>query len=106
MKATDSKLPIATGRIPDKGASLYVNIFIASITRVPIIVNVKCRKDRNTMKLKPSISVIYLLQMTIPTTDRIFPTTPVATTTEFDTCDEDVITGKNVRFVDFGRKIE
>ncbi len=43
-------------------------------------VKAKCRKDKNTMKLNPSTSVIYLFQITIPTTDTMLQTTAVPTT--------------------------
>lgn len=76
MKATDRRLPIATGNIPFIGAALNWNIPNISITLVPIIVKEKCKNERKTMKLYPSTSVIYLLQITIPTTDKTFPTTP------------------------------
>jgi hypothetical protein len=45
---------------------------------VPKLVKTKWRKDRKTIKLYPSTSVIYLLQITTPTTERMFPTTPKA----------------------------
>lgn len=73
INATDNKLPIATGNTPDKGADLYSKYPNCNITLVPRVVKRKCKNDRNTMKLYPSFSVIYLLHITIPTTDKILP---------------------------------
>ena len=97
MNATDRRLPTATGRTAERGAGVYVNTFSSNRTLVPHMVNAKWRNERNTMKLYPTIkkptmdqifknqywyahlpstSVMYLLHMTTPTTDNIFPTTP------------------------------
>jgi hypothetical protein len=43
-------------------------------------VNKKCKKDKKTIKSKPSTSVMNLFQITIPTTDEIFATTATKTT--------------------------
>lgn len=80
MKATDNKLPTATGRMPDNGASECWKNPIHSINLVPTIVKAKCRNDKKTMKLYPSTSVMYLLQITIPTTDKMLDTTPTMIT--------------------------
>jgi len=41
MKATDSRLPAATGSMPSSGADWYENIFIASMILVNTDVNEK-----------------------------------------------------------------
>ena len=80
MNATESKLPTATGNIPDNGASLKANISPLSKARVPIVVKEKCKNDKKTMNWNPSTSVMYLLVITTPTTDRMFTITPIIIT--------------------------
>ena len=45
---------------------------------LPTNVNAKCKKLKKTMKLNPSTSVMYLLSITIPTTDSMLPTIPTS----------------------------
>ena len=84
MKATESKLPIANGKTEKKGAGVQLNILHIIKILQPIAVKTKCKNDRKTIKLYPSTSVMYLLHMTTPTTDRMFPTTPAVITTSFE----------------------
>lgn len=76
MKATDSRLPAATGRMPSNGADWYENIFTASMILVNTVVKEKWRNDKKTTKWNPSTSVMYLLHITTPTTDKMLDTTP------------------------------
>ena len=70
---------MATGNTPEKGAGVQLKNPPIIMILHPIEVNAKCKKDRNTMKLYPSFSVIYLFIITTPTTERIFPTIPTIT---------------------------
>ena len=84
MNATDNKLPMATGSTPENGAGVQLKNPPIIINLHPIDVNAKCRNERNTMKLNPSFSVMYLFIITTPTTERIFPTIPITTVMSAD----------------------
>ena len=84
MNATDKRLPIAKGRTEKKGAGDQLKTLHINMILQPVAVKTKWRNERKIMKLKPSTSVIYLLHMTTPTTDRIFPITPTVITTSFE----------------------